>query len=367
MNNTHKLLATTAVATIAALSLAACAAEPGSGSTETPNQPVIELQFSSYLGPTTPMGEGISWFIDQIEQRSNGSIRIEPFWEGALLAGPDTLSGVGQGLADLGYMTTSYNPSELPLSQSLSVPFVSDNVPAVQEAFYEIYQSYEPYRQEWNANNVEVLTFMGVPPSVVATKSEVPTYESLAGLTLRATGYTAAALQIAGANAITLPVTDVYESIQRGMIEGYSSMILDTIPSLSLEEVAPVLTDTRLGIYTGNVFIINSDTYNRLSDEQKQIFADVSRDYQEQFLGILETIEDDACTIVLDAGGVINTWPQSETDKWKNAVGDELLNKWKSDAVARGADPDTFYDLFLTKLQSASNDYQSGMSRCAAR
>ncbi|MGB3413257.1 MAG: TRAP transporter substrate-binding protein DctP [Microbacteriaceae bacterium] len=367
MIHTKKALATAAITAIAALSFTACS----TGSENNPNpdndKAVINMQFSSYLGPTTPMGKGISWFISEVESRSNGAIKIEAFWEGALLAGPDTLNGVSTGLADIGYMTTSYNPAELPLTQSLSVPFVTDNVPAIQETLWNLYQNYEPYQEEWNKNNVEVLTFMGVPPSVVATKDEVPNYDSLKGRTLRATGYTAAALQIAGANAITLPVSDVYESIQRGLIEGYSSMILDTIPSLSLQEVAPIITDTGLGIYTLNTFIMNADTYNALSDGHKKIFAEVSADYQKKFLEILAGVEDEACTIVLEAGGAIHTWPASETQKWKVAVGDELLNKWKDDARGRGVDPDGFYGQFIEKLQSSSTAYESGLSRCAAR
>src|SRR5690606_15512790 len=136
----------------------------------------------------------------------------------------------------------------------------------------------------------------------------VEDYAWLAGKTLRASGYIAEALQKAGGNAVGLPVVDVYEAIQRGTIDGYTNMILDTVPVLSLQEVSPWIAETGLGLYTVNTLSINKNKWDSLSDEHKQIFEDVADRWQEYYLDQLTEVEDAACQLLIENGGGSTVW-----------------------------------------------------------
>src|SRR5690606_3702872 len=116
---TRKIATGAALAAVAGLLLAGCASNDGGNNNgENGNGgEVVRLQFNSYLGNTTPQAQAIENFLSSVEERSNGTIEIERFWEGALLDGPSTLSGIASGRADIGHVATIYNPSELPLTQ----------------------------------------------------------------------------------------------------------------------------------------------------------------------------------------------------------------------------------------------------------
>src|SRR5690606_22954369 len=242
-------------------------------------QETIKLQFSSFLGPSIPQSVAIEWMFDQIEERTNGAIEIERFWEGALLEGPATLQGVADNRADLAYTTASYNPSQLPLTMVISVPFITQDVPALQHTYTELYETNADFKAEWDATGVMPLVFIGVPPVATAATTEITGPDWFNGKSIRATGYTGNAIQAMGGNPVALGIAEVYESVQRGLIDGYTSNTFDNIPPLSLEEVAPYITDIGLGAYTVNSIIMHPDAWAEIPEEYQKIITEVAGEF----------------------------------------------------------------------------------------
>src|SRR5690606_1492628 len=69
--------------------------------------------------------------------------------------------------------------------------------------------------------------------------------------------------------------------------------------------------------------------------------------------------------LLIENGGGSTVWSDADIQQWKELVGDDALNKWKSDAQASGADVDAFYDEYISLVQGYEGDYVNGMVRCA--
>src|SRR5690625_2217995 len=71
------------------------------------------LTFSDY-GPNQGVrAKALEWFADQVQERSDGDLKIQFYWGGSLLSGKDTLKGVGDGVADMGTVIGFFTPREL--------------------------------------------------------------------------------------------------------------------------------------------------------------------------------------------------------------------------------------------------------------
>lgn len=344
----------------APLLIVACGGVEGAGGSE------VDLQFSSFLGPTTPQGQAMDTMWSALSDGDSG-ISVEPFWEGALLGADETLSGVSQGRADIGYMTIQYNPGELPLTQAVTVPFQTNDFWATGEAYNDLYENNEAFREEWERHGVHVLTFTPTPPSIFATAEPMPDYASMAGHQIRATGLTANAVDAAGANAVALEVGEIYESIQRGLIDGYTTMLLDTVPSTSLDEVAPHVYDTGIGAYTMNVILINADTWESLSDDQRTAVEGAVDQYTEDYASTLAEVEDGACEDLIANGGGVEIWSEEDQQQWRDDVGTLAYDRFITSATDAGADPAPFFDEYVELLDTHASDTETGMERCAAR
>jgi TRAP-type C4-dicarboxylate transport system substrate-binding protein len=358
-----------AMGSIAALAFGAvgCA----SGTTDAAGDsglPSTDLQLAVFNSPQTPYGEAVQWFIDEAASRSDGAITITPYWDGALLAGPDVLTGLSEGRADLGFSTQLYSPAELPLSQVTTVPFQTSDVVAVQNAFEELNETNKDYQAEWSRHNVTPLSVQGVAPMILAG-TEVPDGVGwLQGRQVRASGYVANAIQETGGNAVALVVSEIYEAAQRGMIDGVASQNLGTVPSLSLQELMPHLADPGTGIYTGTYLAANSTKWNSLDPGVREVLDALAADFNDVYLDAVKAYDKEACDAFLEAGGSVTIWDETETQKWSNLIGDDLLNEWKASVARTGADPDAFYEQYKQLIgEKSESDYVDGMAACAER
>ncbi len=354
-----------ATVAVAALALTGCGGIQGGGG----ESGTLSLQFNSFLGPSTPQALAIDSIFTQVEEGSEGSVAIERFWGGALVAGPDTLGAVAQDRVDIGHMTVLYNPAELPLSQVIGIPFVTQDNSNVASIFTELYETNDAYRAEWESQGVVPIYFIGVPASAVGGPTPITGPEWFAGKDIRSTGYVAAALQQLGANPVALQSTEVYEAIQRGTVDGWANNILDTaIGDQSLQEVAPWVADAGTGLYTVNALVMSTSQWESLTDEQRTLFEDLRDTLNDEALSELEVLDDAACDLLIEAGGGATEWDAEQVQAWSDIVGDSALDSWRSDVTSAGVDADAFYDQYMQLIEEQTDpDFVDGISRCAER
>ena len=345
--------------------LAGCASGAESAEGGAPQR----FSLATYLAPVGPHGETIQWVVDEVAARSEGSIVIEPYFSGALLGADELLNGAKDGRADFVLFTPQYNPAEMPLSQVVSIPFVNSDTLALGAALDELYANNADYGNEWSAAGVDPLVFIPGTPTVFASHEVVDGIEWINGSSIRAAGYLGAAVQAAGGNAVSLVVGEVYESIQRGLIDGYTSVPFDSLASLSLQEVAPFVADTGLGTFGFNTLAVNAQRWAELPAADRELIESVLEEYSTRYFEVLTEKEDDNCDALAAAGGGVNVWAEADTDAWANALGDAPYRQWLDTASASGADATAFYEQYMQVIDSASadNPTPTGMARCAAR
>lgn len=351
-----KLSAAIAVAGLGFAGLTACS---GDGST------TVVLQFSTHIGPTTPDGQALEEAFAQVEERSDGSIIVEPFWSGSLVAGDDALSALREGRADMAHISPFYFPSDLPLSELLSVPFAGTDPRASSTALDTLFDENEAFAEEYQAQKARPLAFV-VPraAALITTAGPVENLEALRGRSIRAASYTGTAFDEAGVNVAPLALPEVYESIDRGLIEGATSLTFDNIPSFSLHEVAPYVADTGVGPYIAQSVSINEDVWDDLSDSQRDVLDEVFGELSDLTWEAVQPIEDETCDAILDAGGSVNVWGEAEQEAFRTVIGDTLIEQWKSTA---GPEADAFYTAFVELSEAEQDSSPSGMQRCADR
>ncbi|HWL59705.1 MAG TPA: TRAP transporter substrate-binding protein DctP [Microbacteriaceae bacterium] len=351
----------------AAVALTGCAPSAPTSNDPGADDSPRTYKLATYVAPTAPHGKTLVWLIDEAAKRSDGKVIIDPYYNGELLPADELLAGVVDGRADLTFMTPQYSPAELPLSQITSIPFVTADMAVLAGALADLAEHSDTYQQEWDQAGVVPLAFAASAPSMFAATEPVPGVDWLAGKSIRAAGQAATAVQAAGGNAVSLVVGDLYESIERGLVAGYTSMIFDAVPSLSLEEVAPHIVDTGLGTYTFNVLAANAARWGAMPEADRELIAELAREFDDRYRANVAIGEDEACEIVLAIGGTVSVWPEEETEKWQERVGTEPRDVWQSAAEQAGAPAAEFYDEYMAAIDAASSaPSPSGMARCAA-
>lgn len=352
----------TASAVALVLGLAACGSDGGDSDDQTYN-----FQFSSFQGEGGAQGQLVKWYFDEVDKRTDGRVTAELFWTGSLVPAEETVPALQDGRVEMAQGNTAYSaPEAFPLTNVWSIPFTTDNVAAVNATMADLYTGSD-LPKEFENQNMHLLTWLGGTPNVTGSEKQIASLEDFKGKKVRAVGYTLDALDAVGADPIALTVNEIYEALERGTIDAYSSMIFDVIADFKFYEPAKYVLDDGQGFYNGTFLAINKDVWDDLPDDLQAVMTEVGQEAQAKLIEIYSEVDAKACQTIKDNGGTVTALPDSEVEKWKDLVGDGPLDKWASVADNAGFDSGAFRQEFLEELaknEAKFSDYRSGVRAC---
>jgi TRAP-type C4-dicarboxylate transport system substrate-binding protein len=318
---------------VSAIALAACSDaggrnEPSAGEAIDP----ITLTYSEIWPESSSGGGAMAAFMEYISTATDGAVSLEPYYQGALLTSTESLSGIGSGVADLGWIGSQIFPSELPELHWLSraVNAVSAEHPhGSLEAYGAALQTYHEspeLRAAFERNNIALLGVGASLPASYFCTTEVTSPADAAGKLAAVSGNLAREEAVAmGFEPVSLAALEIYEGLQRGVVDCvYSASAASFYPPFGIPEVAPyfggVAGSSSMG---GGTYGMNLDTWNRLSPRVQQIFFEATAVYMAEIAegnvrDAASLAEDEAVTFV-DVSEMNDTL-REEHGSWRDAL-----------------------------------------------
>jgi TRAP-type C4-dicarboxylate transport system substrate-binding protein len=190
-----------------------------------------------------------------------------------------TLSSVGSGIADIGWVFASLEASKMPLTQFGTVtPFATGDVRTILQVANEMNEKVPALKAEWDRNNMVFLGASGVDTYHLFTKTPINTYADLNGKKISAPGAVGVWLRGSGAVPVDGSLTSYYTDIQTGVSEGTISISTGILPN-KIYEVAPFVTTVDIGALYNGGMAMNKDSFNALPPEIRKIVKDVGLEY----------------------------------------------------------------------------------------
>lgn len=330
-----------------------------------------ELTFISFQTARTHFNLAAQAFMDEIEARTNGSVTFEVFYDGSLVGGADIKDGLTDGRADIGTMTYAYTPEEFPVTTVNEVPVWGDNIPAQSAALNQLFAENEAVGDEFADKGLKMLSFGGLSSTLFGSTETITGVEWLRGKTMRASAFMVTALDLVGANPVAMPVTEAYEAMQRGTIDAVGGFTLLTGIPLGLHEVAPEIADPQLIPSGSTQLAMSLDTYESFSPELQQLFDEVAAEYPAMLAEISLELADEMCQTLIDGGATLTIWPEEETARWFEEMGDAPFQGYIDKVEDLGVDGQAVIDqaeaLYGQYAEGEFSDFPSLTADCAAQ
>ncbi|MBC7280570.1 C4-dicarboxylate TRAP transporter substrate-binding protein [Hoeflea sp.] len=216
-------------------------------------------------------------FTKSVEEASGGDLVFDLYIGGSLLPANGTLSGVRDGVADVGSIIGAYTPADLPLSNVLNDAslIVSDTM-AAAFALAELSFNNEHLQGEWNGNGVIYGGAYSTPPYIFACVPTVHEVADLKGLKVRtAAGSHVEFMKFTGAVPVSVPITEVYTGLERGSIDCVMTDATNLSTGYKLWEVAKTITLLPMGTHTsGAAWAYNQNSWRSLTPAQRRRLLD---------------------------------------------------------------------------------------------
>ncbi|MEC7765116.1 MAG: C4-dicarboxylate TRAP transporter substrate-binding protein [Pseudomonadota bacterium] len=247
------------------------------------------LRFSDYGPNRGSRAAALEWFAAELDERSGGDMKVEFFWGGSLLGGRDTLSGVGDGVADMGTVVGFFTPKELELYNIGDLPVENSDIKIGMRAMYDLSRD-GAVKDEFAAANVHYVTNFSTGPVQLICRDEITSIEDIDGLKIRASGPYGDTLKRLGAEIVSMSQADVYQSLDSGLLDCNQNYYYAMV-AYRQYEVAPYVLALDWGQNMSFGVVMNQFTYDGLSDENKAVFDEVSADFIDYFAEDLEQVD----------------------------------------------------------------------------
>jgi TRAP-type transport system periplasmic protein len=218
-----------AVAALLAAALVAC--------TPPPSERVTVLTYASPYAPGHPFSRADITWMKWIEARSNGTLRIQPYWSGGVLSAEHSMTELRHGVVDIGLITPIYARGGTHLIRAQAAFYAGLTTFGQQVDLFHCLQRREPQFARELDGLVVLAVQGGNLPGIVTRNHRVTSLADLAGLRLRAPAELLPVLRAIGADPVEMPMGEVYSALAKGVLDGVVAP-KDTLKSLHFAEVA---------------------------------------------------------------------------------------------------------------------------------
>ena len=293
----------------------------GSAAAQTKPAKPIELKFNSFV----PNTHG-SWrfmfkpWIEELEKRSGGRVKVIPFFAGALAKQAENYDATVKGLSDMSYGTQRITVGRFSLSELLYLPGLElPDANSATLAQWQIYKTFPEVRKQYDDTHPVVL--LGLPPRVIATsKKPVRTLEDLRGLKIWVAGRLAAKMVSAlGATPVTMASGEVYMALEKGILDG-AGWSASSLVGNRIHEHTKFVANIPLDVGT-TYFVMNKAAHDRLPADIKKIVDDMGGEWGAKFIGAqYNKMEEEAWEVMRKSGVEIINPPAAEAARWYKAI-----------------------------------------------
>lgn len=227
-----------------------------------------ELKFANFTPPFHTINASVIEKLNSdLSAATDGALTVKGYHGGELGKGPiEQYVRVVQGAADIGWGLPGYTSSQFGKTMIAEMP---DAITLDTPGYAALWRAYEAHLAGEFPGTKPLALWTSEPNIFIMKEKQIRKPEDLQGLKIRVAGATAAEVAEAlGATPVQMPINQVYNALQTGLIDGVITGA-STLSDFKLNEVAKSFTTgANLGRITFYA-VMNEGKYNALPDDQK--------------------------------------------------------------------------------------------------
>ena len=235
------------------------------------------MKISISISQNSHQGVAIDTFAKEVEKRTAGRYKVQPFYSGALGGERESIEAVQLGTQELTFSSTGPVPNFVPETKILDIPFLFRDKaharavldgPIGQEMLAK-FDAKGFKALAWGENGIRHMT---------NSKRAVNTPDDLKGLKMRTMENPVHVAAYKGLGIVTTPMAfpEVFTALQQGTVDGQENP-LSVIMSAKLDQVQKHLSLTG-HVYSPGIFLMSKAAFDKLSAADKQAFLDAAKE-----------------------------------------------------------------------------------------
>ncbi len=264
---------------------------------------VTTIRMAHGISESSEGGQAIAQLSDSIDEKSNGTMKLEIYGSGVLGSERDTIEMVQAGVLDMAKVGASSLDAFEPLYGVFSLPYMFDS----EEDLYAAMTSTDVIKQLNDATRETGFIMIGWYPSgfrnfYTSKDTPIKTPEDLEGMKIRVmeSATSKEMVQMFGGSPVPMASSETYTAMQQGVIDGAENNEL-ALTSNRHMDVAKSYSYTQHQMVP-DIYIISTKTLEKLTDEQLEILEEALWENNQMYRELNQQLIQDAITQSKEAG-----------------------------------------------------------------
>lgn len=339
-----KLLCLALVLTLLVFTAAGCGGQQAVKTSGDQPKQVVTLKMADYFPVThTFSTEVAKYYIQEVEKRSEGKVKIDYYPSEQLGKLKDLLNITSQGITDIGLVCPSFIAGQVPLNTVMILPeytTASEGSAILQRLIKgALVDEYKKY-------NVKPIFGFTTPQYDVGTvKKPITKVEDFKGMKLKTSGglYDKIAEKL-GATPVVVPSPEIYEATQKGVVDG-NFLNYVSAKSYRVNELEKYHTyGATFGGYP-MIYAINEKSWQKLSPDIQKILLEAGEAASKRGGEAIDKHQDELVKQFESQGMKIYRLTPEDKKQWKEPFKD-VAQDWVKDMEGKGLPGKKVYEEF---------------------
>jgi TRAP-type C4-dicarboxylate transport system substrate-binding protein len=312
-------------------------------------------RFSNWLPPTHHMiTEAIQPWAADVEKATEGRVKIQIL--PALGAPPAHFDLVKNGVADIAFSVHSYTPNRFKLTELSELPFTTDHAVVNSLAYWRTYQKHFAQAKEhegavllglWTNGSYQLFTKANPLTSV----------ESVSGIKIRVPGTIVEKItRSLGMTPISSPLSEAYEQISRGVIQGMFQQ-KETVVAFKMTEHMPQASYVPGGFaHSSQYMVVNPAKWAALEARDRAAIEKLSGEAMVRRFAAVWQAKEDAADKALTTAGVKVTQVQGSLLQDLRTKLAFVEQEWLTDATKKSPAAKQALDEYRSQIETVAKE-----------
>lgn len=264
------------------LSAAACSGSQSQSQGGDSGYNDVTITIGSYYARTTSQGQALEAIKTYVEERSEGAVKVDVFHESSIGNEAELANAQQDGSVDLAFTASTGVGLFVPALNIFELFFAYEDRDQQMEVYDAVRDKLDAAFEE---KGYKLLGFYREGPRDFVSTMPITSLDDIADVKYRtpATQLYANSINALGANAISLPLGDVYTSLQTGVVVGQEGP-LELVVSNKFYEQCKYITETE-HVYTPLWITYSLQKWDQLNEQTQQLIQEAvesSMTFQQQ-------------------------------------------------------------------------------------
>jgi TRAP-type C4-dicarboxylate transport system substrate-binding protein len=287
---------------------------------------------------------GLTDFAEKVKKATNGELELVVQTGGAMgYKGPDLLKAVRDGLVPVSDMLISGVAGDEKLFQVVTLPFLVRNFDELKLLMDVARPQFDKSAKRWNQ---KILYIAPWPGAGLWTKKKISTMEDLKGLKTRTYDKNGAlVMEAVGATPFALPFSEVYTSLQTGLIDSVMTSTPTAVDG-KFWEVLKYFQPLNITIAT-NMVTVNLKSFEKLPKDQQDALVKTGKEMEKAMWANVKAWDKEQ-EAISNKNGIETVNPTVELIGQLEKITQDIRAGWLKASPAEGK---KIYDEFLKKVK----------------